>query len=515
MGLASWLILIPFLTALAVLAVPSRRSEMIRWVALLGTGIHLALTGYTTWAFWQEASPELALVRTETVSRVYLVERVPWFESLGIDYLVGVDGVSMSMVILTSIIIFTGVLASWNVVHRTKEFFTLLLVLVTGVFGVFLSFDLFLFFMFYEVAVLPMYLLIGVWGTGRKEYSAMKLTLMLMVGSALILVGFLAMYHANGSTTFDLTKLAQAHFETGLQRWVFPLIFIGFGILGAMYPFHTWSPDGHASAPTAVSMLHAGVLMKLGGYGALRIGVYLLPEGAQYWGLFFMAVTTINIVYGSLGAITQKDLKYFTAYSSVSHCGFVLFGVATLNLMGLKGAVLQMFSHGVMTGLFFALIGMVYGRTHTRIIPEMGGLGKVMPWLAACFYIGGMASLGLPGLAGFIAESHIFLGGFFGNSWTNPLLSRTLTVLATLSIVVTAVYVLRGLATVFQGPIRDPHHAELTDATLSERLSTGILVATLVVTGMVPGLLIDLIEGTLFPIVNRLQATGMAIPGHS
>ncbi len=515
MGLASWLILLPFLTALGVLAVPSRRSDLIRWVALVGTGAHLLLTAFTTLQFWQLASPDISMAKTATLTKLYFVERVPWFKSLGVDYLVGIDGITMSMVILTSIIIFTGVLASWNVVNRTKEFFALLLVLVTGVFGVFLSFDLFLFFMFYEVAVLPMYLLIGVWGTGPKEYSAMKLTLMLMVGSAFILVGMLALYHYAGGTTFDLTQLAQHHYPVEMQRWVFPLIFIGFGVLGALYPFHTWSPDGHASAPTAVSMLHAGVLMKLGGYGALRIGVYLLPEGAQYWGVFFMALTTINILYGAFGAIKQTDLKYFTAYSSVSHCGFVLFGVASLNLMGLKGAVLQMFSHGVMTGLFFALIGMVYGRTHTRIIPDMGGLAKVMPWLAVCFYIAGMASLGLPGFAGFIAESHVFLGGFFGNEWSDPMLTRTLTVLATLSIVVTAVYVLRGLAKVFQGPITNPHFLELTDAKLTERLATGILVLTLAIVGLVPGLLIDLIESSLLPFVNRLHATGaLAVAGH-
>jgi NADH-quinone oxidoreductase subunit M len=419
---------------------------------------------------------------------------------------VGVDGISASMIILTAVIIFCGVLASWNVESRTKEFFALLLLLVTGVFGVFLSFDLFLFFMFYELAVLPMYLLIGVWGTGPKEYAAMKLTLMLLVGSAFVMVGFFALYHESGLRTFDLQQLATVSYSDRFQWWFFPMIFVGFGVIGALFPFHTWSPDGHSSAPTAVSMLHAGVLMKLGGYGALRIAVYLLPEGAKAWALFFMFLTTINIVYGSFAAITQRDLKYFTAYSSVSHCGFVLFGVSCLNLMGLKGAVLQMFSHGIMTGLFFGLIGMVYGRTHTRSIPEMGGIAKVMPWLATCFYIAGLASLGLPGLSGFIAESHIFLGGFFGNPWSNSWLTSVLTITATVSIVVTAVYVLRGLATVFQGPITNPHFEELGDATLTEKLSTGLLVAALVIVGMAPWLMIDLIEPSLYPFINRLDA---------
>lgn len=511
MGLLSGLILLPFLTALALLFVPSRRAGLIRWVAAFGTGLHLLLTAITVYLYWQRLAPEASGMRNAFLTRLEFVERLPWFSSLGIQYLLGVDGISLAMVLLTSIVIFTGVLASWNVKERAKEFFALLLILVTGVFGVFLSFDLFLFFVFYEVAVLPMYLLIGIWGTGPKEYSAMKLTLMLLVGSAFILVAFLAVYYASGLHSFDLTELAKIHYSSDFQKWVFPMAFVGFGILGALYPLHTWSPDGHASAPTAVSMLHAGVLMKLGGYGALRIAVYLFPEGAVYWGLFFMAVTTINILYGSLGAVAQKDLKYFTAYSSVSHCGFVLFGIAALNFMGIQGAVVQMFSHGIMTGLFFGLIGMVYGRTHTRMIPEMGGLAKVMPWLAAAFYIGGLASLGLPGLAGFIAESSVFLGGFFGNPWHSITVTRVLTVLATFSIVVTAVYVLRGLGKVFLGPIENREYAKLRDATLSEKLSTGILVAVLAIVGLMPQFFINLIEPSLWPIVNRIQSHGSLI----
>lgn len=506
MGILSWLILIPFLTALGVLFIPD--TKKIRWVALFGTGIHLVVTAMATLQFWQLNVAANAENTKSLFTKLQMVEQYPWFQSLGIQYFLGVDGISMLMVILTSVIIFTGVLASWNVENRAREFFALLLILVTGVFGVFLSFDLFLFFMFYEVAVLPMYLLIGVWGTGPKEYSAMKLTLMLMVGSALLLVGFLALYHTSGLNTFDFTQIAKVQFPHAMQVWVFPTIFIGFGILGALYPFHTWSPDGHASAPTAVSMLHAGVLMKMGGYGALRVAVYLLPEGAKEWGLVFMGLTTINILYGAFGAIRQKDLKFFTAYSSVSHCGMVLFGVASLNMLGFKGAVYQMFSHGIMTGLFFSLIGMVYGRTHTRIISEMGGLAKVMPWLATCFYIGGFASLGLPGLAGFVAESHIFLGGFFGNSWADIGTMRILTLLASMSIVVTAVYVLRGLGSVFLGPITDHHFDHLTDAHFTEKLCTGILIATLIFAGICPTLLSQLVEGSLYPIINRLHAVG-------
>jgi NADH-quinone oxidoreductase subunit M len=504
MGIVSCLILVPFVTMVAVVATPARAAKAIRWIAATGTGVGLVLTAIITWLYWSQAAADIPLMRTAAFFKLYLVERVPWFETLGITYLVGVDGISVAMIILTSIIIFTGVLASWNVVERTKEFFAWLLVLVTGVYGVFQSFDLFLFFMFYEVAVLPMYLLIGIWGTGPKEYAAMKLTLMLLVGSAFVLVGMLALYHGSGMHTFDLTQLDHARFSAEFQRWVFPFIFVGFGVIGALYPLHTWSPDGHSSAPTAVSMLHAGVLMKLGGYGALRVAVYLLPDGAKWWAPIFLAVTTINILYGAFGAVMQKDLKYFTAYSSVSHCGFVLFGISTLSLMGFKGAVTQMFSHGIMTGLFFGLIGMVYGRTHTRIIPEMGGLARRMPWLATTFYIAGLASLGLPGLSGFVAESQVFLGGFFGNPWHDLTYMQVLTAVATMSIVVTAVYVLIGLAKVFQGPIRNPHFEQLGDADWPEKIATGLLVATLFFVGLVPGPFIALIESAVMPLVNRL-----------
>ncbi|MCB0367587.1 MAG: NADH-quinone oxidoreductase subunit M [Bdellovibrionaceae bacterium] len=508
MGLLSVLVFLPLLTAFAVIMVPEQKWQRIRWICLASTGIHLVLTAVMTWEFWQEASRNLEAGKDSLLTQLYLVEKFAWFERFGIDYYLGVDGMSVAMMILTSIIIFTGVLASWEVKNRTKEFFALLFVLVTGVFGVFVSFDLFLFFVFYEVAVLPMYLLIGVWGTGPKEYSAMKLTLMLMVGSALILGGLLAVYHYSGIGTFDLIQLSQVEFPKEMQQWVFPLFFLGFGVLGALFPFHTWSPDGHASAPTAVSMLHAGVLMKLGGYGILRVGVYLLPEGAIQWALFFMILTTINVIYGAFGAIRQKDLKYFTAYSSVSHCGFVLFGICALNMMGMKGAVLQMFSHGIMTGLFFALIGMVYGRTHTRILPEMGGLAKVMPWLAVCFYIAGLASLGLPGFSGFVAESHVFLGGFFGNQWYSANITRVLTVIATMSIVVTAVYVLRGLAQVFQGPLTNQEFEKLSDARWFEKFSTGTLVLALAVVGIVPWFLVQMVETSIYPLLNRLVQAG-------
>ncbi len=497
----SFFIIIPFITTILILLTPKEKNKIIKWIALIGTSFLLIYSFILIFKYYNLVN---IFDNGSSSTELLFQQKISWFSSMGINYFVGVDGISILMLFMTSIVIFTGVLASWNVVNRNKEFFSLLLILVTGVYGVFISFDLFTFFIFYELAVLPMYLLIGIWGTGKKEYAAMKLTLMLMASSALILVAFLAIYHESPIKTFDLTTLIHVKFATDFQYWIFPTLFIGFGVLGAIYPFHTWSPDGHASAPTAVSMLHAGVLMKLGGYGVLRIGVYLMPEGAKVWGMFFMLLATINIIYGSLGAIAQKDLKYFTAYSSVSHCGFVLFGVASLNLIGFKGAILQMFSHGIMTALFFALIGVVYGRTKTRFIPEMSGLSKVMPYIATCFFIGGFASLGLPGLSGFIAETHIFFGGMFGNPWNNHFYTTTLACLITASIVVTAVYVLRGICQVFMGTINEKKFTYLKDATISERISLGVLVITLLLIGIFPIYSINLIEPSLISLINRL-----------
>ena len=321
---------------------------------------------------------------------------VAWYPALNIHYSVGVDGISVAMLLLSAIIVFTGTFASWRLQPLTKEYFLWFTLLSMGVFGFFISTDLFTMFMFYEVALIPMYLLIGVWGSGRKEYAAMKLTLMLMGGSAFLLIGILGIYFGSGGTTMNLLEIAQLHnIPIEQQRIWFPLTFLGFGVLGALFPFHTWSPDGHASAPTAVSMLHAGVLMKLGGYGCFRIAMYLMPEAAQELGWIFLVLTGISVVYGAFSACVQTDLKYINAYSSVSHCGLVLFAILMMNRTACTGAVLQMLSHGLMTALFFALIGMIYGRTHTRDVRELNGLMKIMPFLAVSYVIAGLANLGL------------------------------------------------------------------------------------------------------------------------
>ena len=405
-----------------------------------------------------------------------------WFAPLNIHLAVGVDGISIAMLILTGFILITGSFASWQIA-QPKEFFLWLILLSTGVYGFFISTDLFTMFMFYEVALIPMYLLIGVWGSGRKEYSAMKLTLMLMGGSAFLLIGILGIYYGAGATSMNILDIAALHnIPIEQQRIWFPLTFLGFGVLGALFPFHTWSPDGHASAPTAVSMLHAGVLMKLGGYGCFRIAMYLMPEAAQELGWIFLILTGISVVYGAFSACVQTDLKYINAYSSVSHCGLVLFALLMMNQTACTGAVLQMLSHGLMTALFFALIGMIYGRTHTRDIRELSGLMKIMPFLAVCYVIAGLANLGLPGLSGFVAEMTIFNGAF----QHTDVFHRTWTIIACTSIVTTAVYILRLVGKILYGTCTNKHHLTLTDATWDERTAVIILIVCVACLGMAP-----------------------------
>ncbi len=416
-----------------------------------------------------------------------------WYKPLNIGFSLGVDGVSVAMLCLSSVIVLTGTFISWNIQPLTKEFFLWFCLLSLGVFGFFITTDLFTLFMFYEVALIPMYLLIGIWGSGKKEYSAMKLTLMLMGASSLLLVGILGIYFSAGAVSMNILDIANIHIPLDKQLFFFTLTFIGFGVLGALFPFHTWSPDGHASAPTAVSMLHAGVLMKLGGYGCFRVSIYLMPEAAEILAPLFLVLTATGVFYGALSAIHQRDLKYINAYSSVSHCNLVLFAILMLTRTAMTGAVLQMLSHGLMTALFFALIGTIYQRTHTRMINEMGGLMKVMPFLGVAFVIAGLASLGLPGLSGFVSEMTIFIGAFENAD----IFRRVLTIIAISSIVITAVYILRMVGKFLYGPIQNEQHAALTDAVWYEKLAVVILIAGIAYIGMFPLGLSDMLNESL------------------
>jgi len=473
----------PATASVIIMALPRTAKLAVRMTAAIAGAATVVISAYLFFAYDRAAAG------------IQFVEQVSWVPELGLSYHVGVDGIGISLVVLTAFIISTGAFASWTIEHRTKEFYAALFALVTGVFGVFVAMDLFFFFLFYEIAVLPMYLLIGIWGTGPKEYAALKLTLYLLVGSALMLVGLFGIYFFADmpQRTFDLIQLTHnAGFNLSLQRIIFLLLYVGFGILAGIWPLHTWSPDGHASAPTAVSMLHAGVLMKLGAYGVLRIGVGLLPAGAQFWAPLVGGVAVINILYGAMSAMGQTDLKYVIAYSSVSHMGVVMLGIATLNSIGLNGAVFQMFSHGIMTGLFFALVGLVYEKAHTRDMPSMGGFASHMPGIAVAFTIAGLASFGVPGTSGFIAELLVFLGAW---RW-RPVVA----IGAIFGIVVTATYVLRMLQRVFLGPFNS-HYQGLPDARTTEWVALVVLSAMLILLGVLPGPMVALIDSAIRTLV--------------
>ncbi len=479
----SLLLLLPLLTAAAILL--CKGLKQVRMVALAGATIQLVLTGILLFAYWNERA-------AGNTAQMIFQTGYTWFAPLHIEYFVGVDGISVAMILLTAFVVLSGILVSWHVETMSKEFFFLLILLSTGAYGFFISLDLFTMFFFLEVAVIPKFMLIGIWGSGRKEYSAMKLALMLMGGSALVLVGLLGIYfnsNVNGAHTFDLLKLSQIHIPVEAQRIFFPLAFVGFGVFGALFPFHTWVPDGHSSAPTAASMFLAGISMKLGGYGCLRVATYLMPEAAHEYAPWIIALASIAILYGAFATMMQKDLKYINAYSSVSHCGFVLLGIGMLTKTSITGAVMQMVSHGLMTALFFAAIGMIYDRTHTRIVAQLGGLLKIMPFIGTVIFIAGLCSLGLPGLSGFVAEMTVFMG-----SWQNTdMYYRLATIAACASIVVTAVYILRAIGQSVMGPITNNHHTQLSDASWNEKAAAVILIIGIVAIGIAPFWLSDLI----------------------
>jgi NADH-quinone oxidoreductase subunit M len=496
MDILSLFVLIPVLTITGILLL--KDAKQVRLVSSFGMGLQLIMAAVLVYLY-------LAARHAGDTGEMLFVTDYLWFKSLNIHYAVGVDGISVAMIMLTALVVFAGIFASWEVEYLKKEFFISLILLATGVFGFFISIDLFTMFLFYELAVIPMYLLIGIWGSGPKEYSAMKLTIMLMGGSALLLVGLLGIYFnssPDGHFTFNILEISKINIPMSAQRIFFPLTFVGFGVLGALFPFHTWSPDGHASAPTAVSMLHAGVLMKLGGYGAFRVAIFLMPQAAHELSWIFIILTATSVVYGAFGAIVQKDLKYINAYSSVSHCGLVLFAVLMMNQTAMNGAIIQMISHGLMTALFFALIGMLYGRTHTRLINEMGGLMKVIPFLSVCYVIAGLASLGLPGLSGFVAEMTIFVGAF-----QHPdVFHRVVTILAVSSIVITAVYILRVVAVLLLGPTTNEHFEHLPDAKWFEKISVVTLITAVAAIGLAPFWLSTMIGTSLHPIIDKIVA---------
>jgi NADH-quinone oxidoreductase subunit M len=489
------LVILPIITLIALLF--ANGLKQVRLVALMGSIAQLVISFILLYVFWKE--------RAHGNTAAMLFEsNYTWFKTLHINYHVGVDGISVSMILLTAFVVVAGVLVSWNQEKMNKEFFALLLLLSVGAYGFFISLDLFTLFFFLEVAVIPKFLLIGIWGSGKKEASAMKLALMLMFGSALVFVGLMGLYYNtplnNSATSFDLLYIAQQKIGLNAQLIFFPFLFVGFGIFTALFPFHTWVPDGHSSAPTAASMFLAGISMKLGGYGCLRVATLLMPDAAQHYSWIIILLATIAIIYGAFATMMQTDLKYINAYSSISHCGFVLLGIGMLTKISITGAVMQMVSHGLMTALFFAVIGMIYQRTHTRVVKELGGLLKVMPFISAVFVLAGLASLGLPGLSGFVAEMTIFIG-----SWQNiDTTYRIATIIACASIVVTAVYILRAVGKVIMGPVENEKHLALTDAKWNEKWAAAVLTFGILAIGLAPFWLEELISPGAKIIFDRI-----------
>ena len=485
-------IIIPLITVFLMMLMPKQQG--VRLVSALGMAAQLVLSVYLVINY-------ISASKINGFTSLMYETSYTWFPAMNINFHTAVDGISLAMILLTALISFTGVLASWAVTDKPKEFFFNLILLSTGAFGFFISRDLFTMFFFLEIAIIPKFLLISIWGSGRNEYSANKLVLMLMGGSALILTSILWIYYS-GIHSFDIAKIASTGIPVPTQLIVFPIMFTGFGIFTAMFPFHTWVPDGHSSAPTAASMFLSGISMKMGGYGCLRVAVYLMPQATELEGWFFLILAVIGVVYAAFTTLKQTDLKYINAYSSISHCSLVLIGILVMSKTSMTGAVLQMFSHGLMTALFFAIIGMIYQRTHTRDVSKMSGLLKILPFLGTGFIIAGLCSLGLPGLSGFIAEMTIFLGSYNSNTFVNVII-----ILSVSSIVITAVYILRMTGQVLWGPVNNEEFNALQDGKWNEKMLIMILCGVIVLVGTMPFWLNGMIHNGVDPLVDAMKQT--------
>ncbi len=478
----SVIVFAPLAAGLLILLFPKERKTEVRVTALAAGVISLLLS---LWVYFS--------YRVD-VAGYQFVEKLDWLPSLGISYHMGVDGISVPLVLLTGLVVVSGVLISWHVDDRPREYYAFMMFLATSIFGVFVSLDLFQLFFFFEIAVFPKYLMIVVWGWPQtREYGAMKLTLYLFIGSVVALLGVLAMYLSSGLHTFDMVALEKANFPANFQHIWFPVVFFGFAILGGIFPFHSWAPDGHVAAPTAISMLLAGVEMKVGAFGALRAGIMLMPQGAHDWVWLILLLGTINVVYGAFIAMIQTDFKYVIGFSSVSHMGLVMMGFATLSREGFLGASMQMFSHGVMTALFFAVVGMVYDRAHTRDIAKLGGLVRKMPWAAIGFIIGGLVSMGMPGFSGFVAEFPVFMG-----VWRSQ--PPIYAIIAVIGIVLTVAYILRVVGKVFFGDV--PAEMEVVgDVSVLDKVTIGMLALFMVGLGLFPILMSPMVQSGVEHII--------------
>ena len=471
----AWTIYITFAGAIVLLVLPR---VFARWIALV-----IATAGFAV---------SLAEFFCDDVDLAHFttIVRVPWFPALGMNYHLALDGISLTLVLVTGIAAISAVLFSWDVTDRANEFFFWLLLVVGGSYGVFLSADLFLLFLFYELVIVPKYFLIAIFGSTNKEYGAMKLTLYSFFGGALVFLGIIAAYVSGRS--LDLNQLAQFQFAPQLQSWAFPVLFLGFAVLAGIWPLHTWAPTGHVAAPTAGSMLLAGIVMKLGAYASLRVAMNLFPQGFQMWRTWIAVLAVIGIVYAAAVALRQRDLKFVIGYSSVSHMGFVLLGLATGNVFGVSGAVLQMFSHGVIGALLFAVAGrMIYRRTHTRELDALAGmnLSRALPFAAFTFVVASAASMGIPGFSGFAAEITILIG-----AWKSYPLAVWVT---GAGMVLVAAFTLRALKRAFFDVDLANAGApppEMEPITIPEKLGAGLLMFATLAVGLYPKLLLDRIQ---------------------
>ena len=481
------LCLIPMGISLALFLIPGNRRSSV--IALTGIG-SLAMFAISLYVFFKYSFNG---EQFQGVLAWTWMQNVGLLGEKGIQFKVGVDGICASLVLLTGVVIVPATWVTWKIQDRMKDYFILLYLVTAGVYGAFVILDLFFWFLFYEMALMPMYLLIGVWGSTRKEYGAMKLMMMLLAGSIFIFTVIFALFAHVGLGTFDMVTLLAAKKDIAFQRAFFPLIVIGCGTLGAMFPFHSWSPDGHAAAPTSVSMLHAGVLMKVGAFGVIRLGFQMMPEGGAFWSpaLIFLGITAG--LYGAISALRQTDMKLLMGFSSVSHMGYVFLGLGTFNAVGWSGAVLQMTAHGWMTALFFLLIGGMYDQAHNRDIPNFSGMAKQMPIWSIFFIFASMASLGLPGLSGFIAELHIFIGTFR----SYPIVGG----LAVLTAAITTTYLIRVLAQAFFGEMNQ-RWSHLHEITWMERAGAVVLALAMLGLGLWPT-----------PWIERIAPSIINIPG--
>lgn len=507
-NILNWMILTPLAFAAALCFIPASKPQVVRWLAILGTFV-TAVLGVLTFVWFSSSD-----------TGFQFVNQVPWVSTLDLSWYVGVDGISVVLVLLTGIVGFAAAMVSWDIPNRQKEFYVLLLIIVAGAMGMFASLDIFFIYFFHELALIPTFLMIGIWGSGRREYAAMKMTLYLSAGAFVALIGLIALYLAlpAGERTLDLLKLidyARHHpLAANVQHFIYPFLLFGFGTLVAMVPFHTWAPAGYASAPTATAMLHAGVLKKFGVYALIRIALPVLPVGAHDWNNVLLILLLCNILYGGLVAMRQKNYNYLLGYSSVSHMGFVFLGIASFTFIGLTGAVMVMFAHGILAALAFGLSGYFFAQTGTREISELGGLCRPMPFVGTLLVMAGFASVGLPGFANFVGEVLTLFGAWQAPEWRMQIGAATVSWPVLLALwggaVIGAVYMLRALRSICFGPTSGRWQA-LADANVFARVPYLLLLGVLIWVGCYPKPLVETIKPATAQIITAVERAVPAI----